>query len=104
LCGGSGREADAATSQAGRGRRDGKHAAIRTSSQRARPWTKNERIILLPAYAGSCWGLIEFAQISGWPAFLFAAIPALLIARFWKGILTFGLLGAGVWLLAKSGI
>jgi len=57
-------------------------------------------VVFAAAYAASAWAMIEYAQMSGWPPFVFALVPALIIARTWKGLLTFALVGGGLWFLA----
>jgi hypothetical protein len=58
--------------------------------------------MILPAYGASCWGLVEYAQLTGYAPLVLGILPALVLARFWKGLLTFGLIGFSVWFLART--
>lgn len=59
--------------------------------------------MILPAYGASCWGLVEYAQLAGYAPLVLAILPALVIARYWKGLLTIGVIGGSVWILTRKG-
>lgn len=104
-CGGSGRQADnlPSTSYKSPGRagviRQGK---LREKGQVRKPWSKDEFVVLALSYAVIVWALIAHANLTGWPAFIFALPPSLMIARNWKGLFTFTIIVGGTFLLLKS--
>lgn len=100
-CGGTGQQADSAVTTT--------HQRGNTARQRVtrpkKPWSRDEIIVLVPAYAVSAWGLVEYANLTGWLPFAIALLPAAIIARMWKALVVLSLAGAAIWamdLFSKS--
>lgn len=107
-CGGSGKipgseRPTSPTSTGAVSREDGRTKQVsKTKPARpAKPWTKNEILALVPAYAVIAWGLHSYLSLTGWWLIGTAIIPTVVIVRAWKAVAVISVAAAALWFYAE---